>query len=82
MVWVEDEPSPRVTERDTLGLNNLRPLEGDSAENRCCDSPGTIDEIEATEPVDALREPVKEIESRFDFRCKIPLEVGGTGAGG
>lgn len=32
-------------------------------------------EIEATEPVDALRRPVKDIDSRLPLRCKILFDV-------
>jgi hypothetical protein len=57
-------------ERDILGLSSLRPFEGERAENRCCDSLGATDEIDATEPVEDLRSPVSETESRLPLRCK------------
>jgi hypothetical protein len=49
-------------------------LEGDRAENRCSTGAG-IEEMEATEPEDDLRNPVNEMDSRLILR-------GGGAAGG
>lgn len=52
----------------------MRPLDGERAENRCEDawvegaSLGATELSEATEPVEDLRRPPKDIESRFPLR--------------
>lgn len=59
---------------ETFGLRSLRPLDGESAENRCDDvwvegaSLGATELSEATEPVEDLRRPPKDMESRLPLR--------------
>jgi len=60
--------------RETFGLRSLSPLDGERAENRCDDvwvdawvegaSLGATELSEATEPVEDLRRPPKDMESR------------------
>lgn len=76
-VLIPGSPSrSRVAASDTFGLKSFRPFEGDSAENLClCDSwLGAVEEKDATEPVEDLRRPEKESESRVDLRA-APLTV-------
>lgn len=64
--------------RETFGLRSLRPLDGERAENRCDDvwvdvwvegaSLGATELSEATEPVEDLRRPPKDMESRLPLR--------------
>jgi len=67
--------------RETFGLRSLRPFDGERAENRCDDdwvwgaSLGATELSEATEPVDDLRRPPKDIESRLPFRGILEDEV-------
>lgn len=60
-----------------LGPSNLSPFDGESAENRWVED---VDgsalaagvEKEATDPVEGLRRPIKDMESRFDLRGRTP----------
>ena len=71
--------------RETFGLRSLRPLDGDRAENRCDDvwvdvwvegaSLGATELSEATEPVEDLRRPPKDMESRLPLRGILDDEV-------
>jgi hypothetical protein len=76
----EEEVDRRVVGRDILGLNSLlRPLDGDNAEKRWwwVDDVVASDPVarEVTLPVDALRSPLKEIESRLLFLGRVVLMV-------
>jgi hypothetical protein len=59
----------------------LRPLDGDRAENRCTDvwvegaSLGATELSEATEPVEDLRRPPKDMESRLPLRGILDEDV-------
>jgi len=75
--WEMDEFEDRKL---GLGPSNFKPLDGDKAENRweLDDASALLAgvENEATDPVDGLRIPMKDIESRFDLRGRIlPLPV-------
>lgn len=73
MLWLVETVEFRAVESEILGLRSFRPLEGDNAENRwlCACGAGAsfwavaAVEIDATEPVEDLRKPLNEIDSRF-----------------
>ena len=64
-----DELDEREWVRATFGLSSLRPFDGERAEKRCDDvcagaaSLGATELSEATEPVDDLRRPPKDMDS-------------------
>lgn len=68
------ELETRAEESPILGLSNLSPRDGESAEKRWCGvdsrTGAAVAEDEPTELVDDLRRPVNEIESRFDLRVR------------
>ena len=78
MLWLVEAIALRVVASEILGLSSLRPFDGDSAEKRwLCAGGGASFEawvMDATEPVDDLRRPLNEIDSRF-FRVLSPLTV-------
>lgn len=81
MLWLDDdEPiALRVVASEILGLSSLRPLDGESAEKRWLCAGGGASfawfvVMDATEPVDDLRRPLNEIDSRF-LRVLSPLTV-------
>ena len=67
--------------RETFGLRSLRPLDGERAENRWDDacvegaSLGATELSEATEPVEDLRRPPKDMDSRLPLRGILDDEV-------
>jgi hypothetical protein len=67
--------------RETFGLRSLRPLDGERAENRwdvvCVEgaSLGATELSEATEPVEDLRRPPKDMDSRLPLRGILDDEV-------
>lgn len=66
----------RVVGREIFGLRSFSPLEGERAENRwgvASDVAFAGVETEFTEAVDALRSPLKEMESRAPLRGKTLL---------
>ena len=69
-----DELEERECVRETFGLRSLRPFDGERAENLCDvvwvegASLGATELSEATEPVEDLRRPPKDMESRVPFR--------------
>lgn len=77
--WAPCGPEEFEERRLGLGPSNLRPLDGERAENLWDDDVSALlpeAGIETTDPVEGLRRPIKDIESRLDFRGKIlPLLV-------
>lgn len=64
----ELELNVRALASEIFGLSSLRPLDGESAASRCIVVSAVVaavDDIDATEPVEALRSPENEIDSRF-----------------
>lgn len=76
-----DELEEREWVRATFGLSNLRPFDGERAEKRCDDvcvgaaSLGATELSEATEPVDDLRRPPKDMDSRLPLRGILDDDV-------
>lgn len=74
VLWLVEAVELRAVESEILGLRSFKPFEGESAENRwlcaCAWGGGASFEvaafvIDATEPVEDLRNPLNEIDSRF-----------------
>lgn len=69
-----------MDDAEIFGFNSFRLFEGDKAENLeydvdCeWDSLTAVDEIDAADPVDVLRRPANDSESRFPFLDRM-LEV-------
>ena len=76
-----DELEEREWVRATFGLSSLRPFDGERAEKRCDDvwvgaaSLGATELSEATEPVDDLRRPPKDMDSRLPLRGILDDDV-------
>jgi hypothetical protein len=66
-----------VLVRESFGVSNFSPLDGERAENRWWEDSLAAEgvDIDVTELVDALRSPLKETESRFPLRCSILPDV-------
>jgi hypothetical protein len=78
---VLDELEEREWVRATFGLSNLRPFDGERAEKRYDDvcvgaaSLGATELSEATEPVDDLRRPPNDMDSRLPLRGILDDDV-------